>query len=478
MKITFIDPPNFLEKKPIERVFGCTYSLYPIPNIFSLANAALLAQEGFKVNYIDMASEGWHRGRLNAFLKTDNSAAYVFYSVNLSLAPDLLAYELIRKIKKDVFIAFCGPAPTYFARDFLRDKNTFVVRGEPEFTLLELIQSLKEGWDLNKINGLSFLENGIIKENASRALIEQLDELPLPARRLLKKNLYSNPKLPKRPFTLMQTSRNCAYRCVFCVPNSYNFSCELEYRKYQENQKPPVRMRSAANVTEEFRLLKKEGYRSVSIIDDQFLWKETRTIEICKGITGLGIEWGCLARVDHINENVAKNLSAAGCRYIDLGIESFNQAVLDDVKKDLKVNKIPEVISILKRYRMLVKVNLLLGISPLQTKDSIKEDIRLAKKLDVDAVMFSIAAPFPGTDFYQRAKENRWFISGDYRPESVQNKAIINYPGLSCQELNRMVTVANASFYFNLRFILKNLKRLLYPINFYYSLVDLKRKFI
>jgi len=58
MKVTFIDPPDFLNKKNIERVFGCTYSLYPIPNIFSLTMAAVLEKEGFRVNYIDMANEG------------------------------------------------------------------------------------------------------------------------------------------------------------------------------------------------------------------------------------------------------------------------------------------------------------------------------------------------------------------------------------------------------------------------------------
>ena len=86
MKITFIDPPDFLGKRNIERVFGCTYSLYPMPNIFSLTSAALLENNGFAADYIDMANEGWRINRFKKFLLSDDSGAYVFHSVNLSFA--------------------------------------------------------------------------------------------------------------------------------------------------------------------------------------------------------------------------------------------------------------------------------------------------------------------------------------------------------------------------------------------------------
>lgn len=477
MQITFIDPPNFLEKKPIERVFGCTYSLYPIPNIFSLSNAALLEREGFKVNYIDMANERWGLPRFRAFFKSDQSSAYVFYSVNLSLQPDLLAFEFLRESRPDAYVIFSGPAPTYFARNFLKDKNTFVVRGETEFTLLELMRNLRDGVDLKRISGISFLEDGENVDNPDRYPLENPDILPYPARHLLKKGLYYNPKLPKRPFTALQTSRNCPYRCIFCVPNSYNFARELEYRHYH-NTKPPVRIRSAENVIEEFNLLQKDGYRSVSIIDDQFLWDDARTIKICEGIRDLGIKWGCLARADRISDNVAMHLAGAGCRYVDIGIESFNQAVLDDVKKDLKIEKAYDAISILKKHKLIVKINLLLGVSPLQNRHIIKEDMRKAKELDVDAAMFSLATPFPGTEFYQRAKEKGWFAKDGYYPASVQIKGIISYPGLSYKDLERMVKTANLSFYFSPRFLIKNLKQIFHPVNLYRGLVALKRKFI
>ena len=113
----------------------------------------------------------------------------------------------------------------------------------------------------------------------------------------------------------------------------------------------------------------------------------------------------------------------------------------------------------------------------MQTKEVMEEDIRKAKRLNVDAVMFSLATPFPGTEFYRLAKENKWFIDGDYHAESVQSKTIISYPGLSNKELNWIIKRANLSFYFSLRFVMRNLKRLGSPLNFCRGLIALKRKF-
>ena len=478
MKITFIDPPNLLEKKNVERVFGCGYSPYPIPNIFSLTNAAVLERAGFEVVFIDAANERWGREKCKKFLVIDSSDMYVFHSVNLSQQPDLYILDLIRGKHRNVYAAFTGPAPTLFASAFLRDEHTFVIRGESEETLRALACALKEGRDYKDIAGLSFFSQGQCVDNPPRALVEDLDSIPFPARHLAKRDIYHNPKLPRNPFTVMQTSRNCPYRCIFCVPNSYSFSRELEYRRYHEDKKPPLRMRSAGNVIAEFRALRAEGYRSVSVIDDQFLWDEPRTVQICEGIKALGIEWGCLARADCLTDTAARHLRQAGLQYIDLGVESFSQKILNDVNKDISVERIYEAVAILKKNRILVKINLLLGASPLQSAASIREDIRKAKELDVDAVMFSVATPFPGTPFYRRAQENRWLLNGHYVPHNVQSRSIIQYPSLSAQEMETMIRRANLSFYFSPRFLFKNCMRMLNPRNAWYGLVALKRKIL
>jgi anaerobic magnesium-protoporphyrin IX monomethyl ester cyclase len=478
MKITFIDPPNLLSKRNFERVFGCTFSLYPIPNIFSLSSAAVLEQNGFSAAYLDMAAMGWKESSLRAFLSADDSDAYCLHSINLSQESDLEAQRIISQIRPKTPVIFTGPAPTYFADSFLSGPDTFVVRGEPEEGILELARSLEADRGAAGINGVSYLENGTVVHNPARALAGDLDLFPFPARHLLKKGLYYNPKLPRLPFTAMQTSRNCSYQCTFCVPNSYNFARELEYKKFNQDHKPPIRVRTSQSVIAEFQELRKQGYRSVSVIDDQFLWDEARTVAICRGIQDTGIEWGCLARADRINETVAQSLASASCRYVDMGIESFNQEVLDEVHKNLEVKKVFEAVKLLKKHKMLVKINLVLGLSKIQDREVIMQDIATAKKLDVDMVMFSLATPFPGTELYKKAQAENLFTGKGYAPASVQSHSVIHYPGLSDRELDRLVRKANISFYLRPRMLLGNLKLLFSPFRLYRSLLAFKRKFL
>ncbi|MCF6158954.1 MAG: radical SAM protein [wastewater metagenome] len=459
MKITFLVPPPIDGKIP-ERVSGCAYLLYYVPNIFILSAAAVLEKEGYRIRYVETTIKKWDRRRFLTFLGDDLSDIYCFYSVNLSRQTDILALKDIRKIRNTVPVIFFGPAPSDRPIEFIADENTYVVRGEPEYSMLELINSLKNRSKIIDIKSVSFRDNGEIIHTHNRKPIEDLDILPFPARHLIEeRNVYYNPKLGRRPFTAVCTSRGCSYRCTYCVPSSLSFSRELEY-KHHAGRKPPVRKRSPENVIEEFTLLKLQGYRAVNVQDDQFVWGEERTVKICEGIRNLGIIWGCSARSDHLNETIVRAMASAHCKFIDLGVESFDQRILDYIRKDIDVKKHEEAINLVKRYGISAKINIMLGASPLETMTTIKKNIREVKRLKVDQVMYNIANPFPGTEFYQVAKENKLFVYGDYRPVDVAKKANITYPHLSNTDLEKAARRANFTFFLTPRFILKNVRRL------------------
>lgn len=452
MKITFLTPPSLDNNPPAERVFGCNYGIYPIPNIFILYPAAVLEEDGHKVVFIDGPIENWDRKKLIKFLEMDDSDIYAIYTVFLSEKTDLQLHNLIRKIKNDMSIIFFGPQPTYRPEHYLKDENTFIIRGEPELTFKELVNELVNGRSLNKIDGISYKVNGKIIHNKPRNIIENLDILPFPARHLVKKDLYYNPKLNKKPFTAMLTSRGCSHRCYYCVPCSNSFVRELEWKKYY-HQKPRVTLRSPKNIAEEFEFLKEDGYKSVSILDDQFVWGEKRTVEICNRIKNIGIEWGCLSRADHLNENIVKAMAKANCKYVDIGVESFDQKILDYIKKDMKVETIFKAVKLLKKYGIDTKLNILLGSCPLETKETIEKNIEIAKKLDADVVMFGACTPFPGTEFYEIAKKKGWIVTGDYIPVDPQKKSIISYPHLKNTEIEKLLRKANRKFYLRLDFL-------------------------
>ena len=465
MKITFLIPPILYGNRATERVAGCTYTLYPVPNIYELTVAAVVENEGHDVRYVESVLNGWGRREFEEFLFADDSDAYSIYTVNLGIENDLIALDLIRKHRGDVPVVFLGPAPTYFNERFLKDSNTYVVRGEPDYTARDLWNCLGEGGaGIESIQGVSYVLNGTVINNETRPLIKDLDALPFPGRHLVAENLrdkFSNPKLKLMPYTAMVTSRNCPFKCIYCVPSSLSFARELEYKASRgDHRKPPVGMRSVENVHAEIDHLAGLGYRAISFQDDNFIWKSPkRTRAIAEHLKKYGIAWGCQSRADMISEEICEILADTNCRYVDIGVESFNQNILDYVKKGLSVEDMVNAIQLLKKHGMTTKINVLLGTSPLETEETIQQNMRYIRELDIDQVMFSITNPFPGTEFYDLAQENKWFIEEDYHAVDVQKNALLNLPNLTGRQLEKAVNRCNRQFFLNPRFIAKNVTK-------------------
>lgn len=496
MITTFINPPVWPGTRPVDRVYGCTYALYPIPNIFALGYAAVLEKNGFEAKFIDSPNEHISVSQFTEMLRAKDATVYAFHSVNLSQEIDLHCHTLIRSIKPDAWIIFAGPAPTDRPDEFLIDERTVVARGEADLIILEAVKIFADAPNenaLRAVRGLSFKAGGKNIHNITAGIIEDLDSLPFPARHLAKTGIYHNPKLPKEPMTVMITSRQCAFQCIFCVPNSLGFSREIEYKRYENNGeisagklpdgygkfiKPGVRKRSAENVIEEFKLLKKQGFRSVSIVDDQFLWEEERTLKICEGIKPLGFQWGCLARADRVTKATAEAMANAGCRYVDLGIESLNPATLSYINKNATVEKMLEGTRLLQNAGIKVKVNMLIGANPNETKQEIWDSINKVIALKPEIVMFSVVSPFPGTKYYEIAKKEGFMETGEYHPTSVQHKAITKYKNFSRRDLDNLLWRANLAFYLRPDVILRNAWRLLHPRSAYAALSAFKEKML
>ena len=152
-------------------------------------------------------------------------------------------------------------------------------------------------------------------------------------------------------------------------------------------------------------------------------------------------------------------MSEAGCVYIDIGVESFNQNILNDIQKNLNVEAVEKTINLTKQYNIFAKINIIFGSSPLETKATIQETLQEIKRLNPDAAMFSICNPFPGTEYYTIAKKNKWFVKGDYYPIDVQKESTISLPNISKKELELIVKKANLQFFLHPKFIIKNIRR-------------------
>jgi radical SAM superfamily enzyme YgiQ (UPF0313 family) len=454
VKITFCEPPSREDKTP-ERFAGCSYELYHFPDLANLYPFTCLYEEGFEVSYIDAPLERLDEYAFLKRLSTDTSDYYVIHSVILSKRTDLYYLRKLQEIRPASTIIFHGPEPTRVPEEYLIHDNVLVFRGEIEKTLISF---LKEG---NRA-GTSSLGSGMCVHVPPPPESVDVDDLPFPFRNhtVLQPYIksYFNPKFRKTPHTIMMTSRGCAFRCRFCVPNSVSFARELEFMRYNSGRKPPVQVARTERVAGEFRAIKEQGFHSVMIVDDQFLWGRERTLAICKSIQGLDMEWGCLSRADFLtDEEVIRAMAEAGCVSVDIGVESLNQEVLDYVLKDLRVEDVHTAVRLLKKHGIEPKLNIMFGTSPFETIQDMRNTVRLLKKMDVSNVMFSIATPFKGTKFYDSCREEGYLIdeSDEINP---LGKSILSYPRLSSKELEAMERYAYRSFYLRPQMIVRRIK--------------------
>ena len=474
LHVCFLVPPVLVGEHPAERSSGCTRVVYPTPNIYELQVAACVEQH-YSVSYVDCINRPQSIEQLLASVKQQPADVYMIWTVNLSVQNDIEVVRRIHEVVPQAWVLLLGAGATYFANECHVDEHTIVVHGEPEMTVMELLGKLNTQADWHETDGISYLLDGKHCRTKMRALMSDLDALPVPARHLVGDIVYRNPKLKRTPYVTMVTSRNCPFRCIYCVPSSLTFAREIEYKEHH-NRKPPIAFRSTDKVAEEIRQLAAEGVKAIGFMDDNFIWNEERTKAICDVLRETGIVWGCQARVDAITEPIAQLLGASGCEYVDLGVESFNDEVLKYVHKGITSAQIYEAIRLLQQYHVPVKLNILIGTSPLETKQTIKDTIRKAKKLHVDQLMINIVSPFPGTQFYHMALENGWLKDGVYTPTDVQRESILNYPHLTSRQMERLLFTSNLSYFLSPRFVWKQMRRFRSWSDFTHALRSLKIK--
>lgn len=476
LNVAFIVPPVVIEgEHPAERSSGCTRVVYPTPNIYELTVAAYVREQGHHVQYFDCVNSSITISQLLEQLCDVDTC--LLWTVNLSIKNDIQVSALIHKVFPHMPVLFLGPGSTFYRKEVLCHTGNIVVRGEPEETVIELLQVLSHEYtsaDLMQVLGLSFLDAEGVHHTGMRPLMSSLDHLPIAARDLTHVD-YRNAKLKKTPYTTMVTSRNCPFKCIYCVPSSLTFAREIEFRE-NYHRKPTISFQSVEKVDQELHMLHDQGYKAIGFMDDNFIWTEERTLAICASLRKYDMVWGCQARVDAITEPIARALSESNCGYVDLGVESFNDEILRYIHKGITSQQIYDAVSILKRYHVPVKLNILIGTSPLETEETIRNTVRQAKRLKVDQLMINIVSPFPGTEFYDMALKNGWIDGGEYRPTDVQRNSILNYPHLSSRQMEQLLFRSNITYFLSPRFIFHHITKYRSLKEFYHSLKALKIK--
>lgn len=451
MKVHFIIPPIRKGERIPERVFGCNYGLFFQPNIYVLYCATLLRENGVDVEVTDCIIE-------NKSLKGREGDIFVLYSVFLSREVDVKVTKWLLEKHPNSFVVFIGSDPTSKPENYLMDERCFVCRGEPEYVLLDIVKELnKKKRRFSNIKSLSWFKKKKVINNKPRPYIKNIDELPIPDRKLLKKPFeYYNSKFKKFPMTNIIMSRGCAFNCLFCVPGSLNFARELEWKKWHD-KKPPVTLRSPKNIEKECQEIYDLGYRALFVLDDEFVWGEKRSLDILNRLKKFDFDISLLARCDMLNRKIAQKFKEVGVSHVDLGVESYNQDILNYVRKNQDVRTINKAVGHLKEAGIEPEINVLIGSCPLETKETVKDTLDKVTKLNVEIVHTKICAPFPGTDFNKVAKEKGWMTVPEYVPIDPASESLISYPHLTDKEMVKIVREFYRKHYFSPKYLAKHL---------------------
>jgi len=306
--------------------------------------------------------------------------------------------NMIKNRLSDTNIVLGGIHPTLFPEEMLKNRDIdFVVMGEGEKTLNELVHAVDNN-EISKVDGIAYRENEKTVINGSRAMIDNLDELPRPAFAKVDMNFYLQPNLhlirgiPIKGFYIF-TSRGCPYRCRFCV-NKNIFGRRIRYRNPSE-------------VVDEIEYLYNR-YRidGFYLYDDTFGVKKSHAVEFCNELIKrrLPLIWGCETRVNLVNEDLLVKLKRAGCVQLDFGIETGSERLLKLLQKDITTDEVRRAIKLCKKYGIRVFSNFMVNL-PTETLEDVDTTISFADEIKSDISIFNITCPFPGTDIQTYLKE-------------------------------------------------------------------------
>ena len=423
VKISLVNPP------PLKGVYR--HQLYLSIGLAYLA--AVLEKNGHEVTVIDCPASEIDLIQLKIKLSSAEPKLIGITSMTPTIQSAIQSAYAAKETCPDALVVLGGPHATFMDEQVLSEEKSIdiVVRGEGEQTLLDLTQNVSNHKKLNKIEGITYRNNGNIVRTSNRAYIQNLDELPRPAYKyfpLEKYRLYGRRILP------IITSRGCPSQCSFCTTS----------RIFGKG----FRARSPKNVVDELEWLRDvHGADAFSFYDDTFTLDKKRALKICEEIKNreIGIPWDCQTRVSTVSKEMLAKMREANCQQVFFGVESGCQKILDAVNKGTTVEQNKAAIKLAKKAGLFVAVSVMVGY-PGETWDMLEQTIDLLRKAEPDDAYICVATPYPGTELRNLIENMGWNISNDWKRYDT-TAPVFDNPNLSAEDVTKIRSSFYDSFY-------------------------------
>ncbi len=454
MRVCLINPP---------RIHPKSWGKPTVYQPWGIAYVAAVLEQQHKVRIIDAPTEGWRN------LEQIDETKYRVGLTHKEIAdrikqwlPDIVGINIpfsgwskgafkvadtVKSIDKDIITVLDGLHPSARPVECLSNPNVdFIVRGEGEQTISELVDTLEQGntEDLEKIKGIGFIKNGKNVITPPRPEIQDLDSLPFPARHLLPMDTYfaavkENPirGVIRKRWAIMTTSRGCPHECIFC-------SNHIVMGRKWRGRNPEKVVEEIEHLVDTYRI------KQIDFYDDNMTLKKKRVIDICDLIKerGLDIEWYVPTgvRADTLDEELLTKMSASGCKGLRIAPESGVQRVVNQIiKKNLNLKDVEQAVVLTNKLGIKLGVFFILGLIG-ETKEDIQETIKYAyklRKLGAKNFHFSIATPLYGTELYEQAKRGGFLRDGFSDEALAAAEPLIETAEFTADDLRELCVHAN-----------------------------------
>jgi len=366
-----------------------------MPRLGAILLATILKQHGYDVTVFveDLAEPNWP--------SIENSDLVCISSIT-STAPR--AYHLAKKFTKLGIPVIMGGAHATFMPDEALQNVDYVIRGEGEYSLHELLQYPQTGRpSISSIKGLSYKDNsGTMRHNPPREFIHDLDSLPVPDFSLVH-NWKSGHPYP------VSLSRGCPCNCTFC---SVIGMFGKQYR-----------CKSIPEALRELRHAKSASTGLKFIVDDNFAANKTRSREIlsCMIADRMAMQWSAQVRTDVSKDPQLLRLMAdAGCHILHIGFESINPGTLAAYNKKQDKNDIISCIQAVHDHGIHIHGMFVIGADT-DTLETIQDTVQFATENRIDTIQIMILTPLPGTPLFSEMEKNGRLLHTDWSVYDVQH---------------------------------------------------------